>query len=94
MLRNRILLSFLLTFLKITSGQGDNSTLRHFLPADVNETRIEKNNTHLLEYIHNIYDSIVYLSNDFSRFPLSDEYDPVKVSILIIITNTRPCNIQ
>ena len=86
--QHSILLSFLLTFLKITSGQGDNSTLTPSMFVDVNGTQIEKNNTHLLKYIHSIYDSVVDISNDFSRFPMSDKYDPVTVSILFIIMNT------
>ena len=88
-----IILLFLVTFLEITSGQAVNSTSIAFLSADVNGTLVKKNNTLLLEYIHNIYDSIVDLSNDFSRFPLSDEYDPVKVSIFLPL-QTCPCNIK
>ena len=93
-MHRNISILFLLTFLQTTSGEGDNTTSTPSVFVDVNGIRIEQNDTRLLEYIHNIYDSIVHLSNDFSRFPMSDEYDPVKVSMFFIITNTRPCNTQ
>ena len=84
-----MLIHILLIVLKSSGiqGQSDETTIRTTAFSSVNITRNvdvtpeSERQPPMLAIIHDIYDSVVGLTKDFSRFPMDDAYVPDTVSI-------------
>ena len=80
-----VILIVALIVINTSHGQGAATTLEPTTFTSASDTRNSTSKTPLLAKVYDIYNSIVELSEDFSRFPMNDSYVTNTVSMLFFL---------